>query len=91
MLRWLRERRIHKSDQAPLLAQIKSRIRVSFALDEADTVVVNEIACPDPGCPDLETVILIMRPGRKTQAVKIAGPLSQVSDSDLVRAAAGST
>jgi hypothetical protein len=57
-------------------------------MSEADTIAVNEIACPDPGCPDIETVILIMRPGRKTQAVKIAGRLAQVSDSDLVQAAA---
>ncbi len=88
MLQWWRERRIRADERIALATQLKPRIRAAFSLDEADTITVNEIACPDPGCPDLETVILIMRPGHRTRAVKIAGPLAQVSDSDLEQAAA---
>ena len=88
MLQWWRERRAQAEERAMLVAGIKPRVRTAFGLGEADTIAINEIACPDPGCPDIETVILIMRPGRKTQAVKIAGPLAQVGDADLAQAAA---
>ncbi len=38
-----------------------------------ETVVkVNEIVCADPACPGFETVILIMPPGRRTLAAKVA-------------------
>ena len=47
---------------------------------------VNEIACTDPGCPGIETVILVMEPGRKTRAHKVAKPLDAVTEQD-VRAA----
>ncbi|MPR11171.1 hypothetical protein [Microvirga tunisiensis] len=91
MLQWWRERRSQAEERAILIAEIKPRIRTAFGLGETDTVAVNEIACPDPGCPDIETVILIMRPGQKTQAVKIALPLAKVSGSDLAQAAARSS
>lgn len=50
---------------------------------------VNEIACNDPSCPGVETVILIMEPGRKTRACKIPRTLGEVTEQD-VRAAIGS-
>jgi hypothetical protein len=50
------------------------------------TFAINEIACTDPGCPGIETVILVMEPGRKTRAHKVAKPLDAVTEPD-VRAA----
>jgi hypothetical protein len=47
---------------------------------------VNEIACTDPACPGVETVILIMRAGQKTRACKIQKPLDQVTEQDVVDA-----
>lgn len=90
MLQRWRERQARSAERTALTAQLKARIRTAFGLDEGDTVAVNEIACPDPGCPDLETVILIMRPGQRTQAVKISGPMDQVSDTALAAAEADS-
>jgi hypothetical protein len=50
----------------------------------ADTVfAVNEIACTDPSCPGVETVILIMEPGQKTRACKIPKALDQVTEQDV--------
>ncbi|WP_019905529.1 hypothetical protein [Methylobacterium sp. 77] len=54
---------------------------------EPDAVVkVNEILCPDPACPGLETIILVMRPGRKTQAAKVAKPLPEVTQAEVEQA-----
>jgi hypothetical protein len=46
-------------------------------------LVVNEIACNDPSCPGVETVILVMEPGRKTRACKVQKPLDEVTEPDV--------
>jgi hypothetical protein len=57
------------------------------ALTDPDAAVsVNEIACNDPGCPGIETVILVMEPGRKTRALKVAKPLDEVAEQDILEA-----
>ena len=52
-----------------------------------DTVLkVNEIVCSDPACPGFETVILVQEPGRRTEARKIAKPLGEVGEPDVIEA-----
>jgi hypothetical protein len=68
------------------MTEIKSWAREALALAEDASIVVNEIVCTDPGCPGVETVMLIMEPGRKTRAVKIPLSLDAVTEQD-VRAA----
>jgi hypothetical protein len=54
-----------------------------------DTVVsVSERDCGDPGCGGTRTIVLMMHPGRTTEAVKIDKPLEQVTQSDLADALA---
>lgn len=53
----------------------------------ADAVVkANEIACLDPGCPGVETVILILAPGERTRAYKVAKAIGEVTEQDLRQA-----
>lgn len=47
---------------------------------------VNEILCLNPACPDLETVILVMREGAKTRAYKVQKPMAEVTEQDLAQA-----
>lgn len=47
---------------------------------------VGELLCPDPACPGLETVILVMVPGARTRACKVAKPLAEVSRADVAAA-----
>ena len=49
---------------------------------------VREIACTDPACPGLETVILVMRPDAPTRAVKARGSILVQTRPDIVRALA---
>jgi hypothetical protein len=56
-------------------ARVKAWVREILALSDDATVSVNEIACTDPACPGLETVILVMRPGAKTKGYKSPGSL----------------
>jgi hypothetical protein len=66
-----------------IIGRIKSCVRHVLALPAGTTLTVNEIACLDPACPGLETVILVMEPGRKTRAYKIARALDAVTDQDV--------
>lgn len=47
------------------------------------TLTISEIDCGDPACPGLETIILVMREGEATQAVKIRKPMEEVTKQDL--------
>ena len=47
---------------------------------------VNEIACNDPGCPGIETVILVMESGKKTRALKVSKVLDEVMEQDILAA-----
>jgi hypothetical protein len=50
----------------------------------ADAVLaVDEIVCTDPACPGVETVVLLMRPGEKTRACKVAKALAEVTEQDI--------
>lgn len=66
------------------IERVKAHARALLG-DEA-SLAVNEIACNDPGCPGVETVILVMEPGRRTRAVKVQKALEDVTEAD-VRAA----
>lgn len=67
------------------LQKIKDWTRSLYDLDGGATISVAEIACRDEGCPDIETVIGIMRPGQKIEMVRIHKPLADVSIEDLKR------
>lgn len=58
---------------------LKRRLRLVLGLHEEGGLGVNEIACVDPGCPGVETVVLVMRPGERTRALP---PASHVLTAD---------
>lgn len=66
--------------------RVKDLARMVLKAAPDTAFAVNEIACNDPGCPGIETVILVMEPGRKTRALKVAKPLDEVMEQDIVRA-----
>lgn len=86
MARFFFNRRGGDPEAADQAARITAITREALGLGEADGVSVSEIACSHPECGDAETVILVMRAGRKTEAVKVAKAMRLASD-DEVRAA----
>lgn len=72
---------------AAVISQIKAWTKEILALPDGTAFAVNEIVCRDPACPGMETVILVMEPGRKTRAYKIAKNLADVSREDISNAA----
>jgi hypothetical protein len=47
---------------------------------------VSEIACGDPGCGGAETVILVLRAGRRTEAIKVKKALRLADDAEIIAA-----
>ena len=43
-------------------SQVKAWVSQHLALTEADLVTVAELACHEPGCPPIETVVTVHEP-----------------------------
>jgi hypothetical protein len=68
------------------IVRIKLWARAALDASEDTAFAVNEIACNDPACPGVETVILIMEPRRKTRACKVPKGLEAVTELDVRQA-----
>ena len=69
--------------EAEALRRVKAWAVAALGASAETAFAVNEIACTDPSCPGIETVILVMEPGRKTRALKVAKPLDAVTAEDV--------
>lgn len=83
---WLRGGRAKSGAEA--VARVKAWAAAILDGSGDTAVAVNEIVCRDPGCPGTGTVILVMAPGRKTRAAKVAKPLDEVTEEDVAEALA---
>jgi len=68
--------------------ELKVQVRTLINADDDTVVSVSERDCGDAGCAGTRTIVLMMHPGRATEAVKIDKPLEQVTQSDLADALA---
>jgi hypothetical protein len=76
-----------KDGRDPAIVEaIKRNVRAALGLGDDVVVSVNEIACPDPACPILETIILVMVPGKKTVAYKAHGSIEGLDGDALAQA-----
>ena len=75
----------HTSKLSPVqLKQLKSWVYQALTLDESIPVSISQLACTEPGCPPLETVIAVMTQPPKTY--KIHQPAAEIEENDVVRA-----
>ncbi|NIX78001.1 hypothetical protein HB375_15490 [Microvirga sp. c23x22] len=63
--------------------RVKEWVRAALQAAPDTAFAINEIACTDPSCPGIETVILVMEPGVKTRVFKAAKPLEDVTEEDI--------
>ena len=71
-----------KPDKAAV-ERVKGLARAAIPAAPGTVFAVNEIACNDPGCPGVETIIIVMEPGRKTRACKVLKALDDVTEQDV--------
>lgn len=63
--------------------QIKAWVRETYGLDDEVAVSITELACLEDDCPDIETVIGIMRPGVKIEIIRIHKAIPDVDLEDI--------
>lgn len=63
------------------LSQLKDVVREANQLDAGAPVLVQQLACTEPGCPPLETVVAALGPPRRTW--KFAKPTADISLREL--------
>jgi hypothetical protein len=78
-----RRSKSERKPEAEAIARVKALAAEIAGLSSDTSLAVNEIICTDPSCPGTETIVLVMRPGRKTQAYKILKSLEDVTEDDL--------
>jgi hypothetical protein len=77
-----------KRSEGRVNAALELTVQVRAILDvDDDTVVsISEHDCGEPGCSGTRTVVLLLRPGQPTEAIKIEKPIESVSHADLTAA-----
>lgn len=72
-------------------AEIKGWVREVMGLPDDTTLTVVELACRDEGCPDVETVIGVLEPGKPMTAIRIHAPMAEVGRADVADAVGART
>ncbi len=62
---------------------VKAHVFEALGRNPDIAISVSEIQCADPACPGDETIILVMAPGRKTAACKVAKAMADVTEDDV--------
>jgi hypothetical protein len=83
-----RRTRSESKPEAEAIARVKAWVAEIARLPADAAIAVNEIVCTDPSCPGTETIVLVMQPGRKTEARKVSKPVEAVTEADLREALA---
>ncbi|AEH10698.1 MULTISPECIES: hypothetical protein [Protofrankia] len=65
--------------------KLRGWIRSALDLDEEATVLVAQLACAEPGCPPVETVLAAL-PAAGRRSVTLPGPAARLTESDVRRA-----
>jgi hypothetical protein len=65
------------------LAQVRDWTRARFKLPEDAAVMAAEVACRQPGCPPLETVVAFWSEAGTRHQFKVFKPVEQVVEDDL--------
>ena len=69
-------------EQLSVLDRVKEWTRERFQLPADAAILVSEIACTNPGCPPLETVVAFWTDGERRQ-FKLFKPVGEVAPDDL--------
>lgn len=78
--------RVPKPGYPEAIARLKLETRALLALPDDVAVSVTELACRDPACPDLETVVAIISAGNKPRLARIHKTIPEVTTADLTAA-----
>jgi nitrate reductase delta subunit len=70
-------------EEVAALDRVREWTRARFKLPEDGAVMVAEVACQQPGCPPLETVVAFWTDAEKRHQFKVFKRLVEVAEDDL--------
>jgi nitrate reductase delta subunit len=70
-------------DHLQALERVKAWTRERFALSPEAAILVAELACPVPGCPPIETVVVFWTVAETRYRFKLFKPVKDVACDDL--------
>ena len=83
MLQFLERRAARIAESRARRSDVIDALSARLVLQDGAVVRVAEVNCAAPGCGDTETIALLMRPGRPSEAAKVAKAMLDLVPSDL--------
>jgi len=74
---------IPNRDRAAASRRVREWARTLLEATDDDTVVVSELRCTEPGCPPIETMIALLRPGAEPRKVTIHKPVAELTEEEV--------
>ncbi|WP_234425836.1 hypothetical protein [Streptomyces kebangsaanensis] len=68
---------------SPQLRELKKTVRVLLGLDADTAVMVRRLACTEPGCPPLQTVVAVLPTEGEARRRPLHRPAYQITEDDL--------
>jgi hypothetical protein len=65
------------------VARIRGWVVAHMALGDDDHVMVAELRCYEPGCPDFETVVTVLKHDKRRFVLKFPTPVLDVTKADV--------
>jgi hypothetical protein len=78
--------RTPKSGYPEAISRLKAETRALLALPDYVAVSVTELACHDPACPGVETVVAVIGGGKRPRLARIHKAIPEVTTADLTLA-----
>lgn len=76
-------RRVPKTGYPEAVQHLKLQTQKLLGLPDGVTISVSELSCREAGCPDVETVVAILREGEKPTIARVHKPIPDVSLQEL--------
>ena len=68
---------------SPQLRELKETVRALLGLDDDTAVLIRQLACTEPGCPPLETVVVVLPMEGDARRWTLHRPADQITEDDL--------
>ena len=72
-----------KKLNAELIRKLKIQISKKYQLPESTIISVAELACHEPGCPPIETIITARAEDGSMQNWRVGKSIDEIEESDL--------
>lgn len=70
---------------SPQLRELKETVRRLLGLDEDTAVMIRQLACTEPGCPPMETVVAVLPMDGAARRWTLHAPADRITEADLRR------